>query len=500
MKLKILTIENFRCFEHYELKFTDGINVLIGKNGTGKTNALQAILAGLSFIFASDQKTTEKSGREKPNPLYTNGFGKMSQFVEMDARYQFRTFEYPMFVEVGTVIGSKDLPLARLEKISEKSTKVKADGYKKALHAFVQNHISTEKSLYPLLAYYSDGFPHNPSKLSKRISGFVNSPNPLPRFLAYHQWDTATSNALQWQHRYIVVKNRLQDEKSEMINAAGEIDFLEGIIAKQVQAGAPDVPELEEKMENLMNAYTNRTKEVYNSGLENEEGFVTHRIRRFTEPVRPDFNFINWEFSVRQIIVNRTKSTSDYDMQFEFSNGRSMRFEQLPMGYRRLLSIVFDISYRAFTLNGIVEPEGIVIIDEIELHLHPSLAQEVLDRFRKTFPNIQFIVSTHSPLVISNLKKEEGKNQIIKLSFDGKEYKPEYLDNFYGASYDTSLNEVMESFARTPKIDFLIDTYLHHKRKGKEAEAKTILLELEDLAGPLYKSISEEIARKLKLD
>ena len=86
---------------------------------------------------------------------------------------------------------------------------------------------------------------------------------------------------------------------------------------------------------------------------------------------------------------------------------KSMLFEQLPAGYKRLYYIVFDIAYRSYLLNGHTDSSGIVLIDELDLHLHPSLEQEVLQRFRNTFPHIQFIVSTHSPLVISNLNTQE---------------------------------------------------------------------------------------------
>ena len=109
-----------------------------------------------------------------------------------------------------------------------------------------------------------------------------------------------------------------------------------------------------------------------------------------------------------------------------------MFFDNLPQGYKRLFSIVFDIAYRSYILNQAKEPEGIVFIDEIELHLHPSLQQEVLGRLRKTFPKIQFIVSTHSLLVISNLKSENNSNKIIRLENDGLTYSNEPVENIYG--------------------------------------------------------------------
>ena len=50
--------------------------------------------------------------------------------------------------------------------------------------------------------------------------------------------------------------------------------------------------------------------------------------------------------------------------------------------------------------------EGVVLIDEIELHMHPSWQRNVLKQLRETFPNIQFIITTHSPIVLSEVNDD----------------------------------------------------------------------------------------------
>lgn len=75
----------------------------------------------------------------------------------------------------------------------------------------------------------------------------------------------------------------------------------------------------------------------------------------------------------------------------------------LPAGYCRLYSIILDLAYRAYILNGDKEPTGIVLIDEIDLHLHPSLEQEVVQCLAEVFPKVQFIMTSHSAAVIANL-------------------------------------------------------------------------------------------------
>lgn len=81
-------------------------------------------------------------------------------------------------------------------------------------------------------------------------------------------------------------------------------------------------------------------------------------------------------------------------------------FNTLSSGYSSVLSILFDIMQRMQTLNNSFDynETGIVVIDEIEAHLHVSLQKKILPFLTKFFPNIQFIVSTHSPFILQSIK------------------------------------------------------------------------------------------------
>lgn len=89
---------------------------------------------------------------------------------------------------------------------------------------------------------------------------------------------------------------------------------------------------------------------------------------------------------------------------------KELRIEQLSDGYRTILAMTMDIAARMAEANPeAVNPlttEGIVLIDEVDLHLHPGWQQHILTDLMRTFPNVQFIVSTHSPQVISSVKPE----------------------------------------------------------------------------------------------
>jgi predicted ATP-binding protein involved in virulence len=89
--------------------------------------------------------------------------------------------------------------------------------------------------------------------------------------------------------------------------------------------------------------------------------------------------------------------------------GLLLGFDQLSDGQRNMLGMVADMAYRASTLNphlGAAAPEqtpGVVLIDEIDLHLHPSWQRRVVHDLRRAFPQVQFIVTTHSPQVLSEV-------------------------------------------------------------------------------------------------
>lgn len=89
---------------------------------------------------------------------------------------------------------------------------------------------------------------------------------------------------------------------------------------------------------------------------------------------------------------------------------KKLRIEQLSDGFRTTLAMVMDIAARMAEANPrSIDPlatSGVVLIDEVDLHLHPGWQQHILLDLQRTFPNIQFIVSTHSAQVISSVKPE----------------------------------------------------------------------------------------------
>lgn len=126
----------------------------------------------------------------------------------------------------------------------------------------------------------------------------------------------------------------------------------------------------------------------------------------------------------------------------ELDNPIEQRLEKMSDGYRITIALVADIASRLAEANpseevsGLKDPlnaQGIVMIDEIDLHLHPKLQREILHRLSEIFPNVQFIVTTHSPNVVIGALDIV---QIIKLNQG-------YIDNSINIekykNYDVSL-------------------------------------------------------------
>ncbi len=140
---------------------------------------------------------------------------------------------------------------------------------------------------------------------------------------------------------------------------------------------------------------------------------------------------------------------------------KTLRIEQLSDGYRTTLAMVMDIAARMAEANPeMLNPlltEGVVIIDEVDLHLHPGWQQSILLDLMRTFPNIQFIVSTHSPQVISSVKPE-----CLRV-IDWKNDRPEMIDIHFseGAEAQQVLLDVLG--VKSPRVEQLeIVKSLHH--------------------------------------
>lgn len=144
---------------------------------------------------------------------------------------------------------------------------------------------------------------------------------------------------------------------------------------------------------------------------------------------------------------------------YHLTDGRAVDSDNLSDGYRRLVSIVMDISFRCMLLNkGIYGinacdmTEGTVLIDEIDLHLHPALQSSVMKGLQRGFPGVQFIITSHAPMIMTGIISN-GNNRIIKLGYSSEEgYSARNIDA-YGLDASTIIQAVLGVTPRSQEVE-----------------------------------------------
>ena len=187
--------------------------------------------------------------------------------------------------------------------------------------------------------------------------------------------------------------------------------------------------------------------------------------------------------------IQRGKKTVEFIIDKKEIDGTIKEFniEQLSAGYKMVLSMVMDISARMSQANSHLgnNSEAIILIDELDLHLHPKWQQTILSDLRRTFPNAQFIVTTHSPQILTTVKKEN-----IFILEEGTITKP--FDTPYAKRSIVALEDLMSTNSRPPldEVD-LLDRYLDKIHQGDidSDDILSIREKLNDLYGKNYQQL-----------
>lgn len=150
-----------------------------------------------------------------------------------------------------------------------------------------------------------------------------------------------------------------------------------------------------------------------------------------------------------------------YDENLEelmYSDGKEFSpLRLLSSGFRTILGMVLDIAARMAILNPNLlgditkETNGIVLIDEIDMHLHPKWQWKIVKALKATFPKVQFIATTHSPLIISSCKDEHLISMATHNSLSKEHFAPEYSNTLKGWQVDDVLAFKMHTGNRDPE-------------------------------------------------
>lgn len=403
MYLKKINIKNFKAITNMEIDFTEGVNLLIGDNGVGKSSILEAVAVALFGMLKGIRGVPTKNILQDDIHFTIEEKGDASSAI----RYWTPT-EIAGTLEMQNE--SYHWRRYRLNEDGKERTKMDDDGIVKWMQ-HISNH--PEDSL-PLLCFQSDA----------RV------------------WQTRRGDFGK------ELKKKLDDRRCGYI---GCLDY--SLDMKGIQAWCL-------KME--LTAFQKKKPIKEYEAFKNIVACFMQQISQLEE--KPQIHYS----SQLGELVYQEKS-------------QLMPISYLSAGYQSLLWMVMNLAYRLALLNpestdNLGESEGIVLIDEIDMHLHPKWQWNIVDALERTFPNMQFILATHSPIVISSCK-----NEYLILVDEDEEVR--YLANAYGYSVQDVLNFRQGTTEKPEEIKKLSEQFEKALDEDELKEAKKIVGEMEIILG-----------------
>lgn len=345
MRISNLTLKNYRCFEKFDLALPCNFTILVGNNGSGKSTVLDGLAVGLASFFLGMEGAS--SGSIHKSDVRIESF-------ELGSRIERQT-QYPSRIECKGSIGGNCLQWARaLNTEDGKTTYGEASELSSITKEMAQRIQKGDASVrLPILSYYGTG-----RLWAKKKEKWENAKVNLDsRFAGYADCLDAMSNEkLMYKWLEQMTYQELQDQKT--------------------------IPELDAVKRTILKCF----EQSGSSGIEGSTSICKYNVK-----------------------------THEIEFTYRTQNGHTEvhALREMSDGYRNMLSMVADIAYRMALLNPQLldrvtdETDGVVLIDEIDLHLHPAWQRNIVKTLKSIFPKVQFIVSTHAPSVIASAKREE---------------------------------------------------------------------------------------------
>lgn len=427
MYIENLHLINYRSFEELRMSFHEKLTVIVGGNGVGKTSILESLAIACGTFFLGLDNV--KSASIKPT----------------DARYSYYRIgsgldsqqQFPVSILAKGSVGGKALWWRRsLMTLGGKTTYGEASQLIRISKEYRMRLMEGDDSLIlPIIAYYGTGRmwdyhrekPSEATRKSSRTNGYIDCLD-------------GTANIklmLKWFQKMTVQKYQRYEQ------------------------GRGVIPEYEAVCEAIAHCFALAT------------GYQKVKVQ--------------YNMDINELVV------SYIDFQDNFVQ---LPLNQLSDGYKCTMSLVADIAYRMAVLNPqllnnvLSETPGIVMIDEVDLHLHPEWQQHVLGDLQEIFPNVQFIVSTHAPAIINTVQGES-----LRILKDNQVFGSP--DETYGKDVNTIVRAIMEADERPKDIKKMFEMFYSAMDQGDLNEAENILFELEKILG---QSDVEAVACRTRLD
>ncbi len=372
LRLKKLSLENFRGFDKLELTLQADLTVLIGKNGSGKTAILDCIAKLLTDF---ENKIRAKGERKELRNVFGSLDIKKGTEVSLNTLFlSFANQEFLWEALFGNQIHSILIKPRDLNQLNE----------------LIGRFDSQKEFNLPLMVYYpASNAPVNTIDFKNTSDDFDIS-----------VW-TAYDKALD----------------------SNSFDFI---------------------------SFFNWYKWQENIEKQLGENLVINVVR---DAIYQILSFDNQQFN--QLSINWLQNPSGEIIIHK--DEIPLNINQLSSGEKTLLSLVADLARRLAIANPHRENpllgNGVVLIDEVDLHLHPRWQRAVIPQLQKTFPNCQFIVTTHSPLVLSQVSPQ---NVVILEDFKAVKNIP----HTFGRDTNSLLYELMGVTQRPEKMQSNVKIFM----------------------------------------
>ncbi|WP_194788389.1 AAA family ATPase [Pseudomonas sp. UFMG81] len=443
MQIKEFQLQNFGRFEHLEASFMENeptpakVIVLVGNNGAGKTSILKALATSLSWFVG---RVRSEKGTGSPIAEHAILNGAASAAIDI--------------LVTGTA--AKEAPLrwtiARTRQGRTKQFQSDlSDATRLAEHYRALLTDANECSL-PLVAYYpvERSVMEAPLRVRKRkafdqVSGYEEFLNPAVGFAGFFEWFRDREDHENERVSEMVTVLITEGWTSQVFNHINDTSPL-------VVDVKPASLTLSEKLRHLTSTQRDRQLSAVRLAIEHfMPGFSNLRVQR-----KPRL----------QLMVDK--------------DGQSLDILQLSQGEKSLMALVGDIARRLSLMNPALENplhgSGVVLIDEVDMHLHPSWQRDVIRNLTHTFPNCQFILTTHSPLVISDYP------DVLVLSLNDGQL--EKVPSQFGQDANTVLLDVMDTHIRNPEVGSKLNDTLDAIQTGRLEEARQLIADLEKWLPP----------------
>jgi predicted ATP-binding protein involved in virulence len=347
MHIESLAISNFKGFKEAQFSFHPEFNLIVGVNGMGKTSLLDALSIAVGSWFLGLRGYDVRHIR--PQEVLLAGFEKEAIGEREEGRVSVNWEpQFPCVIKAtGEVLGQRLTWSRALNTPSSRTTYNEARNIKELATETDAEVRAGKDLLLPLISYYGTG----------------------------RLWDVPRAQAQVKNEQVISAKKRLSrlEAYRNSVDPRLSVSFLVQWIARQSwisyqQGGKP--PAVYLAVREAMLHCLDGAKDIYF-----------------------DANF-------GEVIV-------------ELENEVRQPFNNLSDGQRCMLAMAGDIARKAAVLNPhlgsmvLAKTPGVVLIDELDLHLHPKWQRHVIEDLRRTFPKVQFIATTHSPFLIQSLRSGE---------------------------------------------------------------------------------------------